>query len=384
MRLIEEKIHLINERISSDFKTISDVGALNGLGGLALFNFHYSKTFNIGNKIGHSILENCIEKINDGYDNPTYCNGIIGLGWVVNYLVKENLIDESNNEILPDIDKFAFYCLQESIKENNFDFLHGAIGYANYLIERLENSTHSSREIIGQLLFLLIEYFEILFRNIQLFAKDPEITIKMSFENKAIFGLAHGISSIIFILNKISQIPSFTTKSLFLANQYTNHLLKYYSPEKKGISSFPNYEDAAGVIKYCSALSWCSGDLGIGFNLLNTSIRYNHNDSYKKLGIQILKHAAQRQTLEDTLLQSTGICHGYFGAYKIFSNTYKLTSDKDFDSASKYWLNKGLENLQISTKPDLSILYGLSGIGLTLLEVFKSQDLNWDKSLFLH
>lgn len=384
MKHIEEKIHSINERITSDFKTISDIGALNGLGGLALFSFHYSKTFNIGNKIGHSILENCIEKINDGYDNPTYCNGIIGLGWVVNYLVKENLIDESNNEILPDIDKYAFYCLHESIKENNFDFLHGAIGYANYLIERLENSTDSNRETIRQLLFLLVEYFETLFKNIELFSKDPQVTVKMSFENRVVFGLAHGISSIVFILNKISKIPSLNKKSLFLASQYTDHLLQYYSPEKKGISLFPNYEDFEGVVKYCSALSWCSGDLGIGFNLLNTSIRYNHNDSYKKLGIQILKHAAQRQTLEDTLLQSTGICHGYFGAYKIFSNTYKLTSDKDFDSASKYWLNKGLENLQISTKLDLSILYGLSGIGLTLLEVFKSHDFNWDKSLFLH
>jgi hypothetical protein len=273
--------------------------------------------------------------------------------------------------------------LQASIEENNFDFLHGGIGYVNYLIERLENSTNSNRELIEQLIFLLLENFKGLFKNIQLFSKDPEATVKMSFENKVIFGLAHGISSIICILNKISEIPKFNKDSLVIASQYTDYLLKYYNTENKGISLFPNYLDTEGIIKYCSALSWCSGDLGIGFNLLNTSFKYNYNDNYKKSGIQILKHAAQRQTLQETLLQSIGICHGYFGAYKIFSNAYKITKDEDFDIASKYWLKLGLEHLSINSSSDLSILYGLSGIGLTLLEAFKSKQLNWDKSLFL-
>lgn len=383
MELIEEKIHIINDKITFDFQNITDIGVLNGLAGLALFNFHYSKIFNIENKTGHLILEKCIEKINEGYSNPTYCNGIIGLGWTVNYLIKEKLIDKSNNGVLPDIDKYASYCLQASIEENNFDFLHGGIGYVNYLIERLENSTNSNRELIEQLIFLLLENFKGLFKNIQLFSKDPEATVKMSFENKVIFGLAHGISSIICILNKISEIPKFNKDSLVIASQYTDYLLKYYNTENKGISLFPNYLDTEGIIKYCSALSWCSGDLGIGFNLLNTSFKYNYNDNYKKLGIQILKHAAQRQTLQETLLQSIGICHGYFGAYKIFSNAYKITKDEDFDIASKYWLKLGLEHLSINSSSDLSILYGLSGIGLTLLEAFKSKQLNWDKSLFL-
>lgn len=384
MTQIQSKIHLINETITNNFHTIEDIGVLNGLAGSALFNFHYSKTFNVTNKTGYQILEKCINKINEGYSTPTYCNGIAGLGWVVNHLIKENLIDYSNSEILSDIDQYAIYWTQESLKEKNIDALHGAIGYANYLIDRWEQLTDNKhREPIEESIFLVLENLKNLYSDIELFSKNKEITVKMSFQNRVAFGFAHGISSIIYILNKITKIPKFKNQSLLLIDLYTDYLFKYKDTKKSGISLFPNYLDPEGIVKYCSALSWCSGDLGIGINLLNSGFYFNHNKNHKQEGIQILKNAAQRLTLEETLLQTNGFCHGYFGASKIFSNAYKMTNDKDFSEASNYWLKTGLENLTIDNNSDLSILYGLSGIGLTLLETFNSQRTNWDECLFL-
>jgi hypothetical protein len=384
MKIIESKIHLINERITYDFHKTEDIGVLNGLSGLALFNFHYSRTFNIENKTGHQILEKCIYKINEGYTKPTYCNGIIGLGWVINYLIKEKLLDSSNSEVLLDIDEYATYWMQESIKEKNIDALHGAIGYANYLINRWEQLIECKKqEHIEDSVFLVLENLKNLAKDVELFSKDKEVTVQMSFQNRIAFGLAHGISSIIFILNKISKISKFKNESLLLADQYTGYLLKYKDRKNSGISLFPNYVDPEGIVKYSSALSWCSGDLGIGINLLNTSVKYSHNENHKREGMEILKNATKRITLEETLLQSSGFCHGYFGASKIFSNVYGMINDKDFDKASKYWLKQGLEHLTISNDSDLSILYGLSGIGLTLLETFTLQRLKWDECLFL-
>lgn len=385
MNVIESNIHLINKRIISGFHNIEDIGVLNGLAGLALFNFHYSKTFNKDNKIGYLIIEKCISKINEGYRKPTYCNGILGLGWAINYLIKENFIDSSNNEVLFDIDKYARFWMHLSIKEKNFDFLHGAIGCANYFLGRYNNLTEDkNQELVEDYLYFIIESLTSLLKDIELFSNGYKgVNVKMSFENNVVFGLAHGISSMAFILNKISKIPKFNKESQLLADQYISYLLKYKDKENSGISLFPNFLNSKGVVKYYSALSWCTGDLGVGITLLNTSIYYNNNEGNKQMGIEILKHAAQRTSLDKTLLKTNNLCHGYIGAFKIFSNAYNMTKESDFDKASNYWLNLGLQNLSIENDSDLTILNGLSGIGLTLLEVFDSRRLEWDECLLL-
>lgn len=385
MDFIESKIHLINDQISLNFQKTNEIGALTGLSGLALFNFHYSRVFNKESTIGSTILEKCILKINEGYTKPTYCNGIIGLAWVINYLIKENFIDVSNNEVLLDIDNYNHYWIQSSLKDNNFDFFHGAIGYVNYSIDRYNNLTNiKTLEKIKESITLLLNFLSELLPKIELFPNgSKKADIKMSFENNIFFGSAHGISSIIFILNKISTITKFNLEAQLLSDQYIAYLLKYKDDSNSGISLFPNFMSQKGAVKYQSALSWCTGDIGIGINLLNTSIRYNHNNNYKLAGIEILEHASRRTSFEKSFLKSDCLCHGYLGAYKIFLDAYKITKKEEFLETSNYWLDLGIKNITISDNSDLTILNGLSGIGLTLLDIFDSKKLNWDECLFL-
>ncbi|PIF31805.1 lanthionine synthetase-like protein [Flavobacterium sp. 9] len=385
MDLIESKIHLINDQITSNFQKINEIGVLAGLCGLALFNFHYSRTFNKESSIGNTILEKCILKINDGYTKPTYCNGIIGFAWVINHLIKEKLIDDNNSEVLYEIDDYNHEWIDFSVKDNNFDFFHGTIGYLNYSIDRYTALTNSKDlEKIEKSITLVLGYLSELLPEIEIYPNGSKKSdIKMSFQNNVIFGLAHGISSIIFILNKISTIPKFNLKSQLLSDQYLAYLLKYKDDTNSCISLFPNFLSQKGVVKYQSALTWCSGDLGIGINLLNTSVRYNHKENYKTVGIEILEHGLHRTTLDKSLLKTDCLCHGYFGAYKIFSDAYKTTKKEDFLKASNYWLDLGLKNITINNDSDLTILNGLSGIGLTLLDIYSSKKLNWEECLFL-
>lgn len=385
MSFIESKIHLINDQISSNFQKTNEIGVLGGLSGLALFNFYYSRIFNKEPTIGSNILETCILKINEGNSKPTYCNGIIGLAWVINHLIKENFIEASNNDVLYDIDNYNHDWIQSSINNNNFDFFHGAIGYVNYSIDRHNSLTNiKALEKIEDSIVLLLNFLSELLPKIKLFPKGPKkVNIKMSFQNNVIFGLAHGISSIIFILNKISTISKFNLKAQLLSDQYVAYLLEYKDDKNSGISLFPNFLNQKGVAKYQSALTWCSGDIGIGINLLNTSARYNHNENYKLAGIEILKNASHRTSLEKSFLKSDCLCHGYLGAYKIFSNAYRITKNEEFLNASNYWLDLGTKNIKINIDSDLTILNGLSGIGLSLLDIFDSKKLNWDECLFL-
>jgi hypothetical protein len=385
MDFIESQIHLINNQVNSGFSKIDEIGVLTGLSGLAMFSFHYARTFNKETIIGNDILEKCILKINEGYTKPTYCNGIIGFAWVINYLIKEKFIDINNNEILHEIDNYNHEWIKFSLKDNNFDFFHGAIGYLNYAIDRYNNLTNNQdKEKTEESIKISLNFLSDLLPKIELFPNGLKKTdIKMSFQNNIIFGLAHGISSIIFILNKISTIPKFNYNAQLLSDQYLAYLLIHKNDKNSGTSLFPNFLNRKGVAKYESALSWCTGDLGIGFNLLNTSLRYNHNKNYELAGIEILEHSLYRTSLEKSFLKLNCICHGYFGAYKIFHNAYKITQKKDFLNVSNYWLDLGIKNMTTHNDSDLTILNGLSGIGLILLDIFDSKKHNWDECLFL-
>lgn len=385
MNYIESNLHLINEKIISQYNKIEDIGVLNGLAGLALFNLYYCKNFKSDPKSGFRILESSIEKVNQGYEKPTYCNGVLGLGWTINHLVDYKIIHKSNLDVLIEIDKYIYLWMLETIDNNNYDFLHGAMGCVNYFIDRYNLIEKSiSRKIIDNSILLFLNNLNSLLNDLKSFsAGSNEIAIKMGFENKIFFGLAHGLSSFIFLLNKISVISKFKTESLKLAEQYISFLLKYKDKHKSGISLFPSYLDSNGDVKYFSGLSWCTGDLGIGINLLNSVAKFNHKDEYKMIAIEILKHSANRKSLNESLLKTNTVCHGHFGAFKIFSKAYNITKDTEFKIASEYWLNLALGDLNIDVNSDLTILTGLSGIGLTLIDTINPKPTCWDKCLLL-
>lgn len=381
MSHIESHLHLINKEITSNYNNIPNIGVLNGLAGLALFQALYSKTFNT-EYLFSPILEECVKRINDGYTFPTFHEGILGFAWTINYLEDENFIE--GNNILIDIDEYIFNWNLQCLNENNYDFLHGAIGCVNYFLERYSKVPNKKKHEINNCLELFLKHLSVIFQKIKLFSKgNNSVKIKLGFENKVFFGQAHGLSSIIFILGRISLVPEFKVKSLALMNDYISFLLKYKKEDNNTLSQFPSWLSSDGIVKYFSALSWCTGDLGIGINLLNISNLHGHNLELNNIAINILKHAAKRTSLEKSLLKTGGLCHGHFGAFKIFSKAYTLTHNEDFNEASQYWLNIGIRDFSINSNSDLTLLNGLAGIGLSLLDIINKNDLKWDRALII-
>jgi len=121
-----EKLKTFDKVISEKYNEEKHrVGILGGLSGLAIFQFHYAKLVNndISAKTGASILENCIEGINNGqYNHPTYCNGICGFGWAINYLYKNDFVNLEIEESLLQIDTFLYKRMLSNIEKEHYDF----------------------------------------------------------------------------------------------------------------------------------------------------------------------------------------------------------------------------------------------------------------------
>jgi len=376
-----DKLNSVNKNILENYNSESNVGVLNGLSGLALFLGYYDK-YVLKSSSALQIEETfnlCIEKINEGNKMLTFCDGISGFAWALIFLQDNNLIDDINEDIFDSLDEYISEWIIYCIENNNFDFLHGSTGGIFYILNRIKNSQNCQKKfepLIKKFIDSLYKrYCEILdFKN---FRKHQD------FKKRTYLGLAHGIAGLINVLSKLSLLGSFNKDSLSLLDLYTSFLFSIAEESEIKISLFPSWLTQKTDIKTEeSALSWCSGDLGIGISLLNAAETVK--DQYiKNKALEILTHSSKRIMYEKSLLTGPGMCHGFFGAYKIFSRAYTLTKENIFLEAKEYWLKKGLVYIKHHNTNDLSILNGQSGIGLALIDAYTEIDHEWGECLLI-
>ena len=139
--ILESHLAVIAQLTSYKYKDYDDnLGVLAGISGVALFQFYYSKHTNndYHADIGAEIITHCIEKINTGFSHPSFCNGIAGLAWVIQHLRKEGFIELNSDDLLSQFDDFLYKKMIIDFRENKYDFLHGALGYAFYFFKRFK------------------------------------------------------------------------------------------------------------------------------------------------------------------------------------------------------------------------------------------------------
>jgi hypothetical protein len=401
--MLEEKLIEKLEEISKCLIEKNDLsgsqGALAGEPGIALFLFYYSKfsqndTFS---DKGLEILEKSVEIINSGYNLTSFCSGISGTAWVFDHLESKNLLDIDNDEFLSDLEVYLFEDMIKDIKFGNYDFLHNSLGIAYYFLIRYYNtkSIALKNRYIGYLekfideLHLVSELDENSIRwKTKFDHKDGEIVYNLN--------LAHGISSIIIFLTKLSEIEKFSLHVNDILYKAVNFILKYYRDIDDSISFFPSIIKENEKLNFNTRLAWCNGDLGIGLSLWKASIVLK-DIKLEELSIKILKHASKRRDKNNTMVNDAGLCHGSFGNAQIFMYLFKQTRILDFQESTKFWLEDGLKQLHHDNtyaghmkltingwKDELSLLEGLAGIGLSIMAYLNPEFSLWDECLMIN
>jgi len=387
----EREIHKINSYLQNSVHDINDVSLMTGKSGIALF-FAYHSLYSGGRKeknLAQQYISEAFESINNGFTYHTFSGGIAGICWTVKYLISLGIIDISRKNELEKLDNYLIQCMLKDMEKGNYDFLHGALGNALYLL-----SSSDMKNILVNLKSLL----EILDSKKQIeencnykWLTDLDQEGNLKGYN---LGLSHGQTSIIMLLSLFYKYGINREKSLNLIQGAVRYLFQQELDIKKGVSYFPNWIIPGEPIE-TSRLAWCYGDLGMGIALWQTA-KIISDKNLEKGAIRILTHASYRRDLHENNVKDIGICHGIAGIAHIFNRMFQYTGIVDFKEAAKYWLyillndstnSSELNTLQIKDGKQsirkISLIEGISGNGLVLIAAISNKEPDWDRILLL-
>lgn len=383
---LQNKLNEITGLLNSCNK--NDISLFTGLSGvnIALCNFNSIKY--------HTIILSNIEKIileiNKNNFNHTFCSGLSGFAWSLNYLLQKGIIKKNDVLIFDEINSFLYRKMIENIKNKNYDLLYGSIGVGLYFISNF-NSNYN-KDYIEE----LIDYIELIS------IKDNnglkwESTVFDPNENPILvynFGLSHGIASIISFLTKAYLKNISIDKTKRILDAAINYLLHNENDLEKDDCFFPSWiNDNDGYRK--SRLAWCYGDLGISVALYNAA-KALENKSLEEYALKVLRYSASKKNLENEFVFDAGLCHGTAGIAHIFNRMYWNTKDEIFKNTASFWFEKTIEMSRFhdglagyKTKKnngwesEFGLLDGITGIGLALNSWITQTEPTWDECLLL-
>ena len=389
--MMRKKITEIFNIIYTKYNNSDSISLASGNGGIILFLFYYyrltlnTKALNLANYI----LEKTIKIINNGEIYPSFCDGIAGIGWLIEHLEQNNFIECNTDTILKDADHYLFNSMINDFnKGKGYDFLHGAIGKGLYLLKRKNINTIYLENITN----CLLETAES--------PKKDQLTWKSTHHQtgKLIYNLSlsHGITSIINFNSRLYKKGIAKKNSMKIIQNTTNYLLNIRSTNK--LSLFPNYIYLNEINNNASRMAWCYGDLGVGITLWQSSQVLNDKKIEKK-AIEILLHSSKRCDAIKNFVVDAGLCHGTSGIAHIFNRMHLNSGINEFKIASDFWFeetikmakyNDGLAGFKAWRSPkyggiqnDYGLLEGIAGIGLALISTVSDIEPTWDECLLL-
>ena len=317
-----------------------------------------------------------LDKLNDS-TYYTYCDGLAGVLYSLKFLNQKQFIEFD----LCDDDEITEHlavAMRKFVEENNYDYLHGALGIGFYFLKV------DKRQLVEELI-------DNLYRTAIIEESEKIFKWEMKFNPMKDFdiSLSHGVSSVVVFLARAIKDSIAVEKSTKMLNGAVNYILSLEQDFELRGCHFPI---DSGMQR--SRLAWCYGDLGIASSIWYAG-KISNNEVWKNKALEVFINSAKRLTLAESHVNDAGICHGSVGIALIFRRIYLETRNVLFLETACHWIK---QTLDYSVYPDglagyktwwidklirdFSLLTGISGIGLTFLS-FLSDDLqDWDE-LFL-
>ncbi len=389
---VKLKLDLIAECILNKIQQKEEnFGLYTGGFGILLFLFYYSR-YSKNRKyklLTENYAEELLERFSEETNLHTFCSGFSGTLYLFEFLRENNFIDMNVDKIQNLLDNYLVIRMKQDIRQQNYDFMHGALGVGLYFIRKRTNPKYI-QELID---FLYYTAEKDLDNKIFKWESIIEPEKKLIGYNLA---LSHGIPSIIIFLSRIIKSEVSDKKVIEMLSGAVNYVMLQQKDFSEFGSCFPSYllKDSQNPTSK-SRLAWCYGDLGIGISLWQAGKALKKTE-WKQKGVEILLQSTKRQNYSDTLVIDAGICHGSAGIAMIYNYMFYETHQQEFKEATVYWLAQtlnfspfedGLAGYKSFVKDkwecDYSLLTGISGIGLVLLSYLKDKQQAWDEMFLL-
>lgn len=295
--------------------------------GVALFMFYMHKL--TGREAYYntavSLMEDVI-RIHESFD--VIPSAISKFGWLLNHLNKFHSIEANVLEYFENIDHYLFEFMLNSLKKDNYDFLHGSLSVVLFFLSR-ENITITHSHYLST---FIDELFKKSSQNNNDELKWLSIIDFKTNEKLYNISMSHGISSIIAVLSKLHNRGIEKEKTKHLIEGAVSYLLQQKLPANQYNSIYPNLALESMDKLYSSRLAWCYGDLGIAVALWHASQALN-NKAWEKEAIDSLLHSAKRRDLLLNGAVDAGLCHGTAGIAHIFNRMYGYTKLEELKDA---------------------------------------------------
>jgi lantibiotic modifying enzyme len=398
--MIDQKINLITDHflnnINEDDRHKS-ISLFSGRSGTIIYLLELFKA--TGDNLYKDHLLNNLDYIFDELNRSerlicTYCDGIAGWGWLIEFLKSEGIISNEYDSVLDDLDLLLEEQIAILTAQKNFDLLHGLLGLGVYFLKR-KNLKNCEKILLLLEAFAVEDEFEVKFIR--------HDTLKMKDEIYDL-GLPHGNIGSLYFISKCYSIGICTELCLRLLRKGIDFYLNNLQDPTLAGCFFPNkfpvktYQKGLNDVAR-SRMAWCYGDLTILYSLFSISRQLNLTEFSAKI-LDMLILLCGKKIFILTQISDACFCHGSSGIAYIFLKLYNITGVEIFNDAANYWLDQTLQygnevgfagylfgvsdlNKQIKA-PSSGILEGIGGIGLVLLEFkHKNKHNNWDECLFL-
>ena len=394
---LKRKLQGINKVLDQHSNDCEGIGLYTGLSGLILFKFYYARLMNDETyaQEGFEMIQRCIEKVqNDKQVIFSYCDGFSGLGWVLDHLEMEDFLETNNDLMFSQLDPFLHERMLLSLENGKFDFLHGAMGVAFYFLGRYKNT--KKEDLKNRYKGYLLDFIRLLKETSEESegAYKWQSILNYKIQNKGYdTGLAHGAASILAFLMRLYYYKDFREKCEPIMKGIINYLLALQNENHQ--YQFPSSVSLNGEKNLHGRLAWCYGDLGIGLQLLKSS-RLLKNKNLEQKAISILEATTKYKDVKETLVVDASMCHGSFGVAQLYRQIFKETNKNIFKEATNYWMQDGLKKAIHSDgfagykqkhgdvwENEISLLEGISGIGLVIIDHLSKESNRWDESFMI-
>lgn len=380
--------------IVANEKFDSKIGLLSGTAG-SLFLLCYYNEYTKGSAymdvVERRIME-AFDIINDTqFSNLTYSNGLTGFLWALKNLSAHEYLDIDLSDVAEAATPLLGDFMMAKMDAGEYDFLHGALGVANYFLDvndptaiklikdfntkLLASGIRSEKDTLSFLSTVMING-----------AGVPVINLSLS----------HGMASIIYYLQRCLENKNIASEELKRSLQ---QVIAFYRKNQNDPTVEPSYFPSwiqEGVPNKNGRLAWCYGDLGIGL-VFNRAAEALKDQELKTYSIQILKNTLTRLDPAEESIRDGGLCHGGSGLVKMYRTIYRATGVQAFNVAADHWLNVTLQQAthadgyagyktysgERGYENDCGLLEGIGGMGIVFLEELMGKPLSWDKSLLL-
>jgi hypothetical protein len=371
-QLIQKIDDLNTQELNSD-------SLLNGRLGLVYFYLSLYKHFKeekyldkIESNLG-MVFKNIEDQTSSLLLDASIENGLSGLGYVLQLLIDENILDAEYKDQVKEINNMVYEDALKLIADKNYDYVRGPFGilfylnsvkdeaYVNIILEELMNKFKEDEDF-----FFYNEY---------------------SYIEGVHIGYAHGVCAIIKVLNDIEdERAEFIVRELLKKlsqiikeNNFYIKDKKYYLP--RSIHKGDAFE---GGLNFRAVLAWSNSD--INFSTLIFSLKEKFiNKELLEIANQIALESIDKKEEEHTRVWDHRFYFGSSGVLKTYNFLYEKTGIEKFQKSSQYWYEKTLELLEEDNieAHSLNFLNNLPATTLSILEFEEQKNINWSKLLLI-